>query len=737
MSHTLYRSTQRTRRAGLHLEPLEAREVPSITLTSVQGPSTTSVTVPVATEGAAATPALQASFTDTNTTLGANQYTVAVNYGDGTAPVTNATPAPAGTAFDANLQVTGSAGSFTITDTHTFPEESGSTVPPFAFPITVTVTEAVANGTTGTGTGSAQVLDAALSPGDPVTPVSAGIFTGGNTGNATTAAAALANFEATIGGPKNTAPAPQQSGFRTITWDGVKVDGTDSVGGPNSTTVITPGHTVGIPLDRFQGQGVFFGAVYAVSNDGFVDTNPNVAGLFPAFSPKNTFAMFNDNGIDFKFVAPSATNTALVSAAARGFGAVFQNVMQSGTTIQFFHGGTLLDTVNVPAGGQGSQVFAGELFSQPIVTNVLLTLGNGVIFKFDGTTLTPGGTNGGGTNLVTVDDWAFAEPVPITNGFPITSGPTGTNSAPPVAVASVGRTFSGVVATFSDADPNGNARDFTATINWGDGHLTNGTIAADGKGGFTVSGTNTYTTAGQFPVSVDVFDFGGGPGVGGSQSSFSISNSINVLDANHSFVQALFNDFLGRNGAPAELDMFVNLLPGLGQGGVASAIAHSPEGLTHTVDGLYAQLLGRQALGGEEQGFVRMLENGATQEQVTAEILSSQEFASRANTLIGGTSADANFVGALFKVLLNRTAGTDEVNTFLGLLPAQGRAGTAEVIEKSPEFRGDVATGTFATLLDRTTAPSSAEVATLVDSGKDLLSLEVAQASTSEYFQNG
>ena len=106
-------------------------------------------------------------------------------------------------------------------------------------------------------------------------------------------------------GSKNTAAAPQTGGFRVINWDGVKLDGTDFGGGSN-TTVINMGKTVGIPLNRFQVQGTFFEEVYAVSSDGFTDVNPNVTGLFPAFSPSNTFAMFNDNTIDQSFVLPSA-----------------------------------------------------------------------------------------------------------------------------------------------------------------------------------------------------------------------------------------------------------------------------------------------------------------------------------------------------------------------------------------------------------------------------------------------
>jgi hypothetical protein len=481
--------------------------------------------VAIATEGQSG-PSLSATFTDTNA-LAPNLLNVTVNYGDGTALSSN----QPGATFDPNLVVMRSGTSYTVTDMHTFPEESGSTVPPFSFPVTLTVTETATPVNTDTQTGQGFVLDAPLALGDPV-PVGPGAVTvGGNTGNITTAAAALANFEAGIGGVKNTAAAPQNGGFRVINWDGVKTDGTDAAAGPNSTTVITP-KTVGIPLDRFQGQGVFFGAVYAVSSDGFVDVNPTVGApnpaLFPAFSSPNTFAMFNDNGIDFKFVAPSATNTALVSAASRGFGSIFLNVEQPGTTIQYFHNSTLIDTLNVPVGGQGAAVFAGELFSSPIVTNVLLTLGNGVIFKFDGTTVTSGQANSATNNLVAVDDWAFAEPVPITNGFSITSGPSGTNNAAVLVNAQQNQPFTGVVANFSDADPKGNAKDYTATINWGDGHLTNGTIAADGKGGFSVTGTNTYTHGGSFPISVDVFDFGGGPGLAGSQPSLSITNTAKV-----------------------------------------------------------------------------------------------------------------------------------------------------------------------------------------------------------------
>src|SRR5581483_9680420 len=65
-------------------------------------------------------------------------------------------------------------------------------------------------------------------------------------------------------------------------------------------------------------------------------------------------------------------------------------------------------------------------------------------------------------------------------------------SATPMPVAAVeAAPFTRVVATFVDADPAGAASSYTATITWGDGHTSAGTITADGNGGFRVTGTNT------------------------------------------------------------------------------------------------------------------------------------------------------------------------------------------------------------------------------------------------------
>jgi hypothetical protein len=58
-------------------------------------------------------------------------------------------------------------------------------------------------------------------------------------------------------------------------------------------------------------------------------------------------------------------------------------------------------------------------------------------------------------------------------------------------------------------------------------------------------------------------------------------------------------------------------------------------------------------------------------------------------------------------------------------------------ILSSPEFRGDEATLFASNLLDRTTAPSAAEVAAWIGNKLDLLMIEAVFADSPEYFQNG
>jgi hypothetical protein len=449
------------------LEPLEDRWVPSSLVPVAQRFSMT--------EGTNQS-ALVGTFADTNTATASN-FTASIIWGDGTA-------ASAGAVSQLGPH------SFGVVGTHNYAEEAGAGFP---FSVVITVHDNITNDTTLIQS-SATVLDAVLSP-NKITTANPLQFNAVGTAGSTNA---LSAFEAAIGGPNNKDNPPQPNGFRTINWDGVKLDGTDFNG---DTTVINKGTTVAIPVNRFQSRGVQFEEVYAVSGDGFATVNPHAKGLFPAFSPKNTFTMFNENTIDFRFVLASDPATDPRPAISRGFGAIFLNVRLPDTTsIEYFNGDTSLGKFFVTPGPVSSPEFLGVLFNNPVVTRVTITLGTDVLFFFDGTTFHSSSTDnpGAGHNLAVTDDFAYAEPMPLPPPPP-----------PRMISPKAGVAFTGVVATFFDSDPKGNAKDFTATISWGDGHQSPGAITVNPSGGFNVSGTNTYAHPGVFHITVAIADFGG------------------------------------------------------------------------------------------------------------------------------------------------------------------------------------------------------------------------------------
>jgi hypothetical protein len=79
------------------------------------------------------------------------------------------------------------------------------------------------------------------------------------------------------------------------------------------------------------------------------------------------------------------------------------------------------------------------------------------------------------------------------------------------------------VATFSDANTAAPVSDFTATVTWGDGTSSAGTVAALGGGAFLVLASHTYADDGTKTLSVAVHDDGG--------SSVSGSVTLTVADA--------------------------------------------------------------------------------------------------------------------------------------------------------------------------------------------------------------
>jgi PKD repeat protein len=114
-------------------------------------------------------------------------------------------------------------------------------------------------------------------------------------------------------------------------------------------------------------------------------------------------------------------------------------------------------------------------------------------------------------------------------------------------VTPVSQLFSGTVATFTDPNVSDLASVFTASIAWGDGGTTPGTVTG-GNGSFAVQGTYTYLKAGTYSATVTVADQSG--------NSFTVTDTATVTTTNLSTSAVFLNGGLATisaNGPNATL----------------------------------------------------------------------------------------------------------------------------------------------------------------------------------------
>jgi cyclophilin family peptidyl-prolyl cis-trans isomerase len=184
----------------------------------------------------------------------------------------------------------------------------------------------------------------------------------------------------------------------------------------------------------------------------------------------------------------ATTFTATEGASASGTVATFtdqdttSNASQFKATINWGDGSALDTTSAVITGSAGNYTVAGtHTYAQDGAYPVQ------VVVSDTGNT----GVDTGGA-LVTINGTANVADAALTaTGVSVT--------------ATQGIASSATVATFTDANPNGAASDFTATINWGDNTTTSGTVTAT-SAGFAVTGSHVYLKAGSFTVTTTIKD---------------------------------------------------------------------------------------------------------------------------------------------------------------------------------------------------------------------------------------
>ncbi len=213
-------------------------------------------------------------------------------------------------------------------------------------------------------------------------------------------------FRAAVGGPVN-APGvgPFLTGRREINWDAGALDAFASPNlMPNNffnnnskrgATFVTPGD--GFLVSQRTGQAGF-------SSLRFGDIDPSYAVEFTRFSADRLFAAKNSTVTDvFFFVPTSPTTPATVSS----FGAVFADVdSDAATTLEFFDlGGNLLHTAFAAPQDKGLSFIGATFDGGERIARVRITSGNAF--------LAPGVIDGGGTDVVAMDDFIYGEPLEV------------------------------------------------------------------------------------------------------------------------------------------------------------------------------------------------------------------------------------------------------------------------------------------------------------------------------------
>ncbi len=161
---------------------------------------------------------------------------------------------------------------------------------------------------------------------------------------------------------------------------------------------------------------------------------------------------------------------------------------------------------------------------------------------------------------VTLND-ADGESQSVVGTFTVSDALLSGSAASPIAYRAIA--FSGKVAKFSDANAAAPLSDFSATINWGDGSTSTGSIVIDPSGGFDVNGAHTYASTGSFGLSVKVTDIGGSTlSVGGTATVVEPPPLVNAGSISTS-EGALFN---------GQVATFTDSDPNLGAGDFTASI---------------------------------------------------------------------------------------------------------------------------------------------------------------------
>jgi cyclophilin family peptidyl-prolyl cis-trans isomerase len=635
------------------------------------GPRTiTSVAAPdvAATEGSAAANVTVATFVDSAAGAAAADYTASINWGDDHIATGTVTADP------------NNAGHFIVTGTNTY-KDAGK------FPVKTTITLSSAlGGNVAVATGTATVADVPLTGNPPAQPL------------AGTANRALSNVTVASFTDANSLTSVLEF-TATINWGDGTTPSAGAVSLSGGVFVVQGTHTY--PKDS----SAQTGGVFTVTTT-IVDNIPPGEGTATPITV-NTTATIAPAAITATGVNVSPTEgTALTNTVVATFTDSTAGVQASRFTASIAWGdgakssGTV--TLNTSTGRfdvAGTHTYAEE---GKFTVSVAIT-----------DTGTPSDTAGGPVTTVATADGIDALFTPAGQSFSALQGISLTT----------------VVAFFSDADAGAKAANYVATIHWGDGTTSLGTVTGLGKGGFQIMGTHTYALSGAFAVSTTITE-----NDSANDPTFVANGtaSVGATTSNSRYLDRLFHDILNRAPSAVETNFYSSLLAkGTTFQAVAALVERSIENLYQEVNRLYELFLHHEGDHDSLTNSVMHLLHGHDTLAMIASVLAGSDsyFSTR------GNSTNDGFIDALALDLYGHTIDAASKAQFTQMIQnGNSRSYIASLFQQAREHHRVVSAQETTTFLKRTVQPVEQNLEiNWLDSGATADQLEIAMASLPEY----
>jgi subtilisin-like proprotein convertase family protein len=361
----------------------------------------------------------------------------------------------------------------------------------------------------------------------------------------------------------------------------------------------------------------------------------------------------------------------------------------------------------------------GSILPNALVSNLQLSLGN-----IDPATGRPDQSTADATLLATTygrGEFAIHLQAPTAVAdFPLSGH--GINSQIP---SIEGLAWGGILAVFSDTDPNGSNGSYSAVINWADGTSSNGAILPQPDGTYLVAASHVYAEEASYGITVTITDTDISHDAGGASISAVLLAQIgdapvaavgNSLSVGANFIVsnqpiATIIDAAGALEADSQYTALINWGDGTGQipGGISAGVVYGSH--VYSTPGNY-------------QPIVTIIDSGGAVGTGTASVIVGNQI--------------QRFVAQVYRDLLGRLVDPSGLSTWINFLQSGGtHSQFVADVENSTEYRQDEVANLYLQLLHRPVDEGGLATWTnYLNSGGNVRGLEAKLLATDEYFAN-